>query len=94
MELGLGSLDQSCTEPAVVSSVGLDTATLGTFVDHLTGLELQALYKLLGRVPFRHRTLGERHGLGQGHSIIPENQYTVSKFSTSRFSWEDNLFQD
>lgn len=83
----------------MVSSVRLDTAALGTFVDHLTRLEVQALDKLLGGVPFRHRTLGERHGLGQGHSLISETYlktiHTVLKeFSTSRFSSEDNLFLD
>lgn len=40
------------SSPAVVGAVGLDAAAFGAFVDHLSRLELQAFYELLGGVPF------------------------------------------
>ncbi len=48
-----------CAVPAVVSSVRLDAAALGTLVHHLSWLELQALDELFGSVPFGHGSLRE-----------------------------------
>lgn len=48
--------------PAVVSSVGLDAAALGTLVHHLSWFELQAFDEFFGSVPFRHGSLREREG--------------------------------
>lgn len=46
--------------PAVVSSVRLDAATLGTLVHHLSWFELQALDEFFRGVPFGHGSLGEK----------------------------------
>lgn len=45
--------------PAVVRSVRLDAAALGTLVDHLSRLELQALDEFFRSVPFGHGSLRE-----------------------------------
>lgn len=54
-----GSLAWSAV-PAVVSSVGLDAATLGTLVHHLSWFQLQALDEFFRGVPFGHGSLGEK----------------------------------
>ena len=38
--------------PAVVGALGLDAAALGALVDHLSGLQLQALHVLFSSVSF------------------------------------------
>lgn len=43
--------------PAVVCSVRLDAAALGTFVDHLSWFQLKAFYVFLGGVSFWHGPL-------------------------------------
>lgn len=43
--------------PAVVCSIRLDAATLGTFVDHLPWFQLKAFYVFLCSIPFWHRPL-------------------------------------
>lgn len=47
--------------PAVVCSVRLDAAALGTFVDHLPWFQLKAFYVFLGGIPLWHRPLAETH---------------------------------
>lgn len=46
--------------PAVVSSVRLNAAALGTFVHHLSWFELQAFDEFFRSVPFRYSSLEER----------------------------------
>lgn len=56
--------------PAVVRSVGLDAAALGTLVHHLPWLELQALDEFFRSVPFGHGSLSEKGGEnGSGRGI-------------------------
>lgn len=43
--------------PAVVCSVRLDAAALGTFVDNLPWFQLKAFYVFLSSIPFWHRPL-------------------------------------
>ena len=47
----------------MVSSVRLDAAALGTFVDNLARLELEAFNELLGSVAFGYRSLRQRKTL-------------------------------
>lgn len=48
--------------PAVVSSVRLDAAALGTLVHHLSRFELQALDEFFRSVPFGHGSLSKKGG--------------------------------
>ena len=43
--------------PAVVGALRLDAAALGALVDHLSGLQLQALHVLFSSVSFGYRPL-------------------------------------
>lgn len=47
--------------PAVVCSVRLNAAALGTFVDHLPWFQLEAFYVFLSSIPFWHRPLAKKH---------------------------------
>lgn len=61
--------------PAVVSSVRLDAAALGTLVHHLSRFELEAFDKFFGRVPFWHSSLGETGERERERSIVkPPNR--------------------
>lgn len=65
--------DAAFTHTAVVSSVRLYAAALGTLVDHLSGFELQAFDELFGSVPFRHGSRVCAHGLSmRGEGEDPE----------------------
>lgn len=46
--------------PAVVGALRLDAAALGALVDHLTGLQLQALQVLFCGISFGHCPLQQR----------------------------------
>lgn len=56
--------------PAVVSSVRLYAAALGTLVDHLSGFELQAFDELFGSVPFRHGSLKKTEALTRNTIVV------------------------
>lgn len=54
--------DASLTDTAVVCSLWFNTAAFGAFVDHLSGLQLQALHVFFSGVPFRNRSRISQHG--------------------------------
>ena len=66
--------------PAVVSSVRLDAAALGTLVHHLSWFELQAFDEFFGSVSFRHGSLGEA-GEERNCSICYNGCHLINSYS-------------
>lgn len=63
--------------PAVVRSVRLNAATLGTFVNHLSWFQLEAFYVFLCCVPFWHCPLTKKN---KAQIIFEELELECSAF--------------
>lgn len=81
------------TNTAVVSSIRLNTAALGTFVNHLAWLQLQALDVLLGGIALWHSSRVGAHGSemrGQGEEGQAVEQGAVHQAVCEVFGWNQH----